>query len=426
MKSLIYTAILLLLLPSCVVTRSIRYGNASVDDYSIFEQDIVAKGSDTYHFIEKQDAVTLADTLKYEIYLSKTDTLLNVTLKDAMDYINVPSAAIVIQNDTIIFEHYSGGWDRNSQSCIFSVTKTITSMLCGIALKEGHIKSVNDPVTEYIPELKEADPMFSQLKIEHLLDMTAGLKFNENYSWNPFSKIARLYMGNNTLKVLKSLKFSNTPGENFSYDSATTAILGLVIERATGQSYAEYLSDKVWKPLGMEKDALIGLDSKKYHVAKSFAGLTTNVRDLARIGRLFLNNGNIDGVQILDSSYVQRCFTTHDPGIVGKAKGRYSYSWYWGLSDSYYNGERQYERRYFQTHEELKEYYNTQSVKTPYMTWRTSAGYFAVMHNGGHWAFGLYGQVLYVNPEKNMIGVFLGADRVKDFNILFDQLSVEL
>lgn len=426
MKSLIYTAILLLLLSSCVVTRSIRYGNASVDDYGIFEQDIVTKGSDTYHFTEKQDAVTLADTLKHEIYLSKTDTLLNVTLKDAMDYINVPSAAIVIQNDTIIFEHYSGGWDRNSQSCIFSVTKTITSMLCGIALKEGYIKSVNDPVTEYIPELKEADPMFSQLKIEHLLDMTAGLKFNENYSWNPFSKIARLYMGNNTLKVLKSLKFSNTPGENFSYDSATTAILGLVIERATGQSYAEYLSDKVWKPLGMEKDALIGLDSKKYHVAKSFAGLTTNVRDLARIGRLFLNNGNIDGVQILDSSYVQRCFTTHDPGIVGKAKGRYSYSWYWGLLDSYYNGERQHERRYFQTHEELEEYYNTQSVKTPYMTWRTSAGYFAVMHNGGHWAFGLYGQVLYVNPEKNMIGVFLGADRVKDFNILFDQLSVAL
>lgn len=426
MKSLIYTAILLLLLPSCVVTRSIRYGNASVDDYSIFEQDIVAKGSDTFHFTEKQDAVTLADTLKYEIYLSKSDTLLNVTLKDAMDYINVPSAAIVIQNDTIIFEHYSGGWDRNSQSCIFSVTKTITSMLCGIALKEGHIKSVNDPVTEYIPELKEADPMFSQLKIEHLLDMTAGLKFNENYSWNPFSKIARLYMGNNTLKVLKTLKLSNTPGENFSYDSATTAILGLVIERATGQSYAEYLSDKVWKPLGMEKDALIGLDSKKYHVAKSFAGLTTNVRDLARIGRLFLNNGIIDGVQILDSSYVQRCFTTHDPGIVGKAKGRYSYSWYWGLLDSYYDGERQHERRYFQTHEELEEYYNTQSEKTPYMIWRTSAGYFAVMHNGGHWAFGLYGQVLYVNPEKNMIGVFLGADRVKDFNILFDQLSVSL
>lgn len=426
MKSLIYTAILLLLLPSCVVTRGIRYGNASVDDYSIFEQEIVAKGPDTFHFTEKQNTVTLADTLKYEIYLTKSDMLLNVTLKEAMDYINVPSAAIVIQNDTIVFEHYSGGWDRNSQSCVFSVTKTVTSLLCGIALKEGCIKSVNDPVTDYIPELKKADPMFSHLKIEHLLDMTAGLKFNENYSWNPFSKIAHLYMGNNTLKVIKNLKFSHTPGENFSYDSATTAILGLVIERATGQSYSQYLSEKVWQPLGMERDALIGLDSKKHHTAKSFAGLTTNVRDLAKIGRLFLNHGNMEGKQILDSSYVQRCLTTHDPGIVGKRKGRYSYSWYWGFNDSYYDGDKYHERRYFQTEEDLREYYKAHQEKSPYMVWRTSAGYFGVFHNGGHWAFGLYGQVLYVNPSKNIVAVFLGADRVKDFNILFDQLSVSL
>ena len=425
-KSLIYTACLLLLLPSCVVTRSIRYGNASVDDYSVFEQDIVAKGFDTFHFTEKQKAVTLADTLKYEIYLSKSDTLLNVTLKEAMDYSNVPSAAIVIQNDTIIFEHYSGGWDRNSQSCVFSVTKTVTSLLCGIALKEGYIKSVNDPVTDYIPELKEADPMFSQLQIAHLLDMTAGLKFKENYNWNPFSKIAHLYMGNNTLKVLKSLKFSHTPGENFSYDSATTAILGLVIERATGQSYSQYLSEKVWQPLGMERDALIGLDSKKHHTAKSFAGLTTNVRDLAKIGRLFLNQGNIEGKQIVDSSYVQRCLTTHAPGIVGKRKGRYSYSWYWGFNDSYYDGEKYHERRYFPTEEDLRDYYKAHPEKRPYMVWRTSAGYFGILHNGGHWAFGLYGQVLYVNPSKNIVAVFLGADRLEDFNILFDLLSIDL
>ena len=80
----------------------------------------------------------------------------------------------------------------------------------------------------------------------------------------------KLYMGNNTIKVLKSLKFTNTPGENFSYDSATTAILGIVIERATGKPYAQYLSEMVWQPLGMERDALIGLDSKKSHTAKSY------------------------------------------------------------------------------------------------------------------------------------------------------------
>lgn len=212
MKRYIFVIFGIIFLQSCVVTRGIKYGNASVDDYTVFEQDTVARGVQTFKFHEKQQNNTLVDTLKFDIYLSKTDTLLNLTLREAMDYYDIPSAAIVIQNDTILFEHYSGGWNRDSQSCIFSVTKTVTSMLCGIALKEGYIKSLNDPATDYVPELKDADPTFVELKIEHLLDMTAGLKFNENYNWNPFSKMAKLYFGNNTIKVLKSLKFINTPG----------------------------------------------------------------------------------------------------------------------------------------------------------------------------------------------------------------------
>ena len=333
MKQYILILIGILCLQSCVVTKSIKYGNASVDDYSVFEQDTVARGLRTFEFADAQQKSPLIDTLKFDIYFSKANKLLDLTLRETMDYIDVPSAAIIIQNNTILFEHYSGGWDRDSQSCIFSVTKTITSLLCGVAFKDGYIKSLSDPITDYIPELKDADPMFSQLKINHLLDMTAGLKFNEDYSWNPFSKMAKLYMGNNTLKVLKSLKFTNTPGENFSYDSATTAILGIVIERATGKPYAQYLSKKVWQPLGMECDALIGLDSKKSHTAKSFAGLTTNVRDLAKIGKLFLNKGIYDGVQIVDSAFVKRCLSTHTAGISGKPQREYSYSWYWGIAD---------------------------------------------------------------------------------------------
>ena len=422
MRRYILVIIGVLCLQACTVMRGVKYGNASIDDYTIFEQDTVYKGSFSYNFYEKQQRANLIDTLKFEIYRSKADTLLNLTLRETMDYVDVPSAAIVIQNDTILFEHYSGGWNQDSQSCIFSVTKTITSLLCGIALKDGYIKSLSDPVTDYITELKDADPTFAELKIEHLLDMTAGLDFDENYSWNPFSKMAKLYMGNNSLKVLKSLKFINTPGENFSYDSATTAILGLVIERATGQSYAQYLSEKVWQPLGMERDALIGLDSKKYHVAKSFAGLTTNVKDLAKVGRLFLNNGCYNGKQIVDSTFVQRCLSTHISGIASKSQGRYSYSWYWGVED-----EKLGKRKYFNTIEELEQYYANYPEKSAYMIYKNlKNGYYAVQHHGGFWGFGLYGQVLYVNPSKNMIAVFLGADRLKDFNILFDQLSTYL
>lgn len=456
-KNIVLFTAIILLLQSCVVVKGIRYGNAAVDDYSIFEQDTVFKGTQTVSFAECQERQELLDTLKLEIYRAKKDTLLNLTLKETMDYMDVPSAAVIVQNDTIVFEHYSGGWDANSQSCIFSVTKTVTSLLCGIALKEGYIKSVSDPVTDYLPELKNADPMFAQLRIVHLLDMTAGLKFDENYTWNPFSKMARLYMGGNTQKVLKNLKFINTPGENYSYDSATTAILGLVIERATGQSYAQYLTEKVWQPLGMEKSALIGLDSKRHHTAKSFGGLTTNVRNLAKIGSLFLNNGCHNGVQIVDSSFVKRCLSTHNAGIRGKEQGRYSYSWYWGFTDEYYRHNRfdskdlmnayykqhpeivvmssqkddtggyktveYHERRYFDDAEDLKEYYGNHTEKRVYKVWRNRIGYYAILHNGGYWGYGLYGQVLYVNPEKNMVAVFLGADRLKDFTVLFDQVG---
>ena len=422
MKQYILILVGILCLQSCVLTKGIKYGNASVDDYSIFEQDTVARGLQTYRFADAQQNSAFIDTLKFDIYLSKADTLLNLTLREAMDYYDIPSAAIVIQNDTILFEHYSGGWNKDSQSCIFSVTKTITSLLCGIALKDGYIKSLSDPVTDYIPELKDADETFAELKIEHLLDMTAGLDFDENYSWNPFSKMAKLYMGNNSLKVLKSLKFINTPGENFSYDSATTALLGIVIERATGKSYAQYLSEKVWQPLGMERDALIGLDSKKSHTAKSFAGLTTNVRDLAKIGKLFLNKGICDGVQIVDSAFVKRCLSTHTAGISGKAQREYSYSWYWGIAD-----EVDGKRKFFNTLEELELYYKNHPEKNVHQIKKNlKNGYYAVLHNGGFWGFGLYGQVLYVNPSKNMIALYLGADRLQDFDILFEQLSTYL
>ena len=89
-------------------------------------------------------------------------------------------------------------------------------------------------------------------------------------------------MGNDAMKVVKNVKFSHKPGEYYHYDSMTTQILGIIIERATGMPYAQYLSEKVWQPLGMEKNALIGLDSRKHRVAKSYAGLTSNVRDLAK------------------------------------------------------------------------------------------------------------------------------------------------
>lgn len=208
-------------LVACTLYKGIKYGNAVVDDSEIFEQDTVNKGCRTFTFSELDDDDRVLDTMKLAFYSARQDSIYMMSIPESMERINKPAAALIVKNDTIVFEHYHGGWNEDTQSCIFSVTKTITSMLCGIALKEGYIKSLSDPVTDYIPELAEEVPLFDSLRIEHLLDMTAGLKFEENYSWNPFSKMARLYLGNNALKVVKGMKFLHQPGERYHYDSMT-------------------------------------------------------------------------------------------------------------------------------------------------------------------------------------------------------------
>lgn len=401
-------------LASCTVYKGIKYGYAAVDDYTIFEQDTVNKGTGHFTFAELDKGDRILDTMKLSFYFARQDSIYMMSIPESMERVNKPAAALIIKNDTIIFEHYYGGWDRNTQSCIFSITKTITSMLCGIALKEGYIKSLNDPVTDYIPELKKKDPLFDSLKIEHLLDMTAGLKFKENYSWNPFSKMARLYLGRNAMSVVKGMKFLNKPSEYYHYDSMTTQILGIVIERATGMPYAQYLSEKVWRPLGMEKDALIGLDSRKYGVAKSYAGLTSNVRDLAKVGRLYLNGGNWNGVQIIDSAFVARSLSPHVSGE--KRRSTYSYSWYWGIMGEKSFSDTDSLEAYYQDPHNLPE-------NVTYCGWQRYEDdrARAILHQGGYWAFGLYGQVLYINPRKNIIGVYLGADRFEDFQNIFEK-----
>lgn len=408
--------ILLTLTTSCSVFRAMKYGNATIHDYTQYDQDTIRRADTAFKFIEKGEAISLLDTLRIDYRLWARDTVLHMTIDQDFNFNpKANKAVIIIQNDSILYENYTKGWDKNTKSGIFSVTKTITSLLCGVALKDGYIKSLEDVVTDYIPELKDCDPMFSRLKIEHLLDMTAGLDFKESYGSNPFSKMARLYLNPDAYKEIRRAKFKSVPGENYHYDSMTTAILGLVIERASGKRYADYLSEKIWKPLGMEQDALVSLDSRKSGIAKAYGGITSNVRDLAKIGRLYLNHGNWNGVQIVDSSFVARSLSTHIAGR--QIQKMYSYSWNWGYV----------EPRYFPDRESMEKYYTGRDDIEYTNLWYVNDGkYQAILHKGGFWGFGLYGQILYVNPKKNLIGVYLGSDRTEDYSYIFNRISDRL
>lgn len=295
------------LFQSCSFTRAMLHWSPNISDHKIFHHTEILPGDNTFSF--KQGI--LSDSTNNAI-----DSLVKTT---------TTTAFIIIRNDSVLFEKYYKGYKRDSISKNFSISKSITSLLTGIAVDEGYIESVQDPVTKYVPELKKKNQMFEKLTIEHLLNMRAGFKFNED-NYFPLSKATRLYYGTNHLGQIKRAKFKYEPGEVHEYQSLTTALLGVVVERSIGKNLSEYMQEKVWNPLGMENRATWDIDDKKHHSNRAHVGVNATAIDLAKIGRLYLNHGNWDGKQILSAGWVAKS-TTPDINYLG-----YQYQW-WSYED---------------------------------------------------------------------------------------------
>lgn len=370
MRTLSYILIIIFgFLSSCTTFKSIKCGSPSTDTYLNFAVDTIA----TYDTIKQ----VLISSAKHDRYFEDSKfsggRFNSETIGEYFSRVRGNGALLIVRNDTILLEKYYGNFSELSPSNIFSITKAVTSLLCGIAVDEGYI-SISTPITEYIPELKDADPLFKQLTIEHLLDMRTGLDFDESYGWNPFSKMAKLYYGKDVVSQFKNLHFKSAPGEAHYYNSMATALLGVTIERAVGVPYAQYLQEKVWKPLDMEADALITLDDNKHRQAKSYGGLVSNVRDLAKIGRLYINGGVYDNKRIVSKEWIDR--TTHS------SLNNEAYSFGWNNIITRVDGKDVVTPRFF--------------------------------------AIGLYGQVLFCDPTQNLIFVTLGEKKGAEYHLLFD------
>lgn len=363
--------VFIILLSSCATLKSIKCGNPSTDTYLNFAVDTIATNDSV-----KQVLMSSATHDRYfEDSKFSGAHFNNETIGEYFSRVRGAGALLIVRNDTILLEQYFGNFSKLSPSNIFSVTKAVTSLLCGIAVDEGYI-SISTPITEYIPELQDADPLFKRLTIEHLLDMRTGLDFEESYGWNPFSKMTKLYYGNDVVKQFKKLHFKSRPGETHYYNSMATALLGVTIERATGVPFSQYLQEKVWKPLDMEADALITLDDSKHRQAKAYGGLVTNVRDLAKIGRLYINGGEYDNKRIVSKEWIDR--STHS------ALENEAYSFGWNNITTRVDGKDVVTPRFF--------------------------------------AIGLYGQVLFCDPTQNLIFVTLGQKKGSEYHLLFDDL----
>ncbi|GET20336.1 serine hydrolase domain-containing protein [Prolixibacter denitrificans] len=317
--------------------RLITMNVADVYDYKNFENRKIEGSQDTFHFAKKLDEDYVESLFNDRVKNSGFKTF------DEWAQKSQTTALIFIRKDTILYEKYFNGFSRDSYFHSQSMAKSFISFLIGAAIDDGLISSVDDPMTKYIPELKERDPRFEKITIKNLLEMRSGLNYFEGYFPGthihlPWHDEAVGYYHPNVRKLLlKKIDIAREPGKSFQYCNYNTSYLGLIIERATHKTVSAYLQEKLWSRI-MEYDALFSIDSKKSGFEYMPSRLIARAIDYARFGRLFLHDGNWNGQQIISKDWVVSSTRENKsiprdiyPDWLGKGCKHtyYSYQW-WG------------------------------------------------------------------------------------------------
>jgi CubicO group peptidase (beta-lactamase class C family) len=255
------------------------------------------------------------------------------------------TAFLVLHAGEIVHEYYPGAFaGPRSRMQLFSVSKSVTSMLVGIALAEGAIGSVKDRVTDYRPDF--AGTEYEETTLEQLLTMTSGVGGLE--TWDvPDSGIKRFEQavtgGGDVAAVIRSASRTALPGERFNYSTFDAQILGWVLEEATGKTLAAYAGEKLWQRLGADRDAYYWLTRARPRTAIGAGSFNATPRDVARLGLLMADDGRLDGEQIVPADWVRRSRGSDLPQLAVGSLGPSGYSHYgyanqwWTLGSSCFN-----------------------------------------------------------------------------------------
>jgi len=314
--------------PAEYVNRLLRWGNADVYDYQKFPERVLEASDDPFEFSIALDEDHVRTQFEADPAIDDFDSFLAE---------NRTQAFIVIQDDAIIYEQYFNGASHDSIVTSFSTAKSFASTLIGLAITDGYINDVNDPITDYIPELLDRDQAFANITIRDLLMMSSGIRYKEFPFVNGDDAKTYYYPDLRQL-ALEDTSIVGEPNEKFLYNNYHPLLLGMIIERATGTSVANYLQEKVWKPMGAEYPGSWSLDEHGFEKMES--GINGRAVDFAKFGRLFLHNGSRDGVQIVPSEWVAEAtqadtsidYENYYPNsfIFADGKGYYKYMW-WGI-----------------------------------------------------------------------------------------------
>ena len=293
------------------------------------------------------------------------------------DFLNASKtcAFIIIKDDKIVYENYSDGYNRESIFQVFSITKSFTSTLVGIAIDEGYIKNINDSVTKYLPELKKNG--FDKLTINNLLQMHSGIRFKEGFT--PWKEMVISYLYQNGRNLIHRMKLEDEIGKFFHYNDYHLILLTAILEKVLKQNPIKYFEEKIWNPIGTKYPAYMCLDNSKNGMAKLESGLVCTPIDLAKFGRLFLNNGKINDEQIVSQKWIEDSidFTSSN-----RSKEYFSYYDQKSWGGWFKTGKAAYKNFWW--------------------------GYKVDENHFDYFAMGILGQILYISPSKNAIGIRIG------------------
>jgi len=291
--------------------------------------------------------------VKVDEYLSRTDT----------------SALLILKDGKISYENYWLTGGKNVQWISMSVAKSFISALIGIAIDQGHIKSLEDEVTDYVPQLKNS--AYDNVRIKDILQMSSGASWNEDYS-DPNSDINRsskiFAIGGSLDEFSASLKKELKPGSYNRYNSTDTQVLGMLLREATRTSVTKYMQEMLWHPMGAQDSGYWILDSKNMEMA--YAGFNATARDYAKLGELYRLGGKINGKQIIPRDWVKASVKPDAPHLMPGdnplSDFPLGYGYQWWVPDL----------------------------------------------SGDFSAIGVYNQFIYVSPKSNMVIVKLSANSI--------------
>lgn len=269
--------------------KALIYLYPDIDDLALFSHEVVSAPDSCWEWKISRRYGTVQPDSADEAYLRQKQSV----------------AYLVIQHDSIIYEGYWDGRDLSQTSNIFSATKSIVSLLTGIALDEGKISSLDDPVSKYIPTYNKG--LQSKVTIRNLLTMSGSMDWDESYA-SLFSATTHGYYGDDLYRFITNLDVTSMPGVQYTYRSGETQLLAFVLEAATGETISSYAERKLWKPI-MPCNSAYWLLDKENGDEKAFCCFHTTARDAARFGRLMLHKGEWNGRQIIPRQYMEEAMT---------------------------------------------------------------------------------------------------------------------